>query len=186
MSSATAAIHEGWIASISPEQASGVLADAYRSQLDKLGHVTALTQIGSLYPEIVATRLRLYEVAESAPSRIPAWARRAIALLTSVLNGCKFCTVGHTRGLIEAGHAELADAIRLSPDTASSGDAAVDALLTYTRRLVQHPGEIAEADIQALRDAGWSDLDILDVNNLSAYYSYINRVATGLGLTREA
>ena len=40
--------------------------------------------------------------------------------------------------------------------------------------------------MQALRDAGWSDLDILDVNNLSAYYCYINRVATGLGLTREA
>jgi uncharacterized protein YciW len=40
--------------------------------------------------------------------------------------------------------------------------------------------------VAALRDAGWSDLDILDINNISAYYCYINRVAAGLGLQGEA
>jgi uncharacterized peroxidase-related enzyme len=186
VSAAAAELHEGWITSIGPEQASGTLAEAYQMQQDELGRITALTQIGSLYPELVLTRLRLYEVAEGAPSAIPGWARRAVALLTSALNGCKFCTVGHTQGLSEAGYAPLAEAIKLRPDTASSGDPAVDALLTYVRKLVRRPGEIAEQDIGSLRAAGWSDMDILDVNNLSAYYSYINRVATGLGLTREA
>ncbi len=38
----------------------------------------------------------------------------------------------------------------------------------------------------ALRAAGFSDLDILDINNITAYYCYINRVAAGLGLQREA
>jgi uncharacterized peroxidase-related enzyme len=181
-----AAIHEGWIASIALEDATGELAAAYQVQLAKIGHVTALTQIGSLYPQIVAERLRLYEIAESAPSSIPDWGRRAVALLTSVLNGCQFCTVGHTARLNDAGRSELAEQIKLNPDTAASGDASIDALLIYVRKLVRTPGEVAEADIRALRTAGWSDLDIVDVNNLSAYYSYINRVATGLGLTREA
>ena len=40
--------------------------------------------------------------------------------------------------------------------------------------------------LTALRDAGWNDLDILDVNNIAAYYCYINRVAHGLGLQGEA
>jgi uncharacterized peroxidase-related enzyme len=181
-----AAIHEGWIASIAPRDATGELADAYALQMEKLGHVTALTQIGSLYPEIVAQRLRLYEVAESAPSTIPDWARRTVALLTSALNGCRFCTVGHTQRLTDAGYAEIAEQIKRHPDTVSTGDPSVDALLSYVRKLVRTPGEITEDDITTLRAAGWSDLDILDVNNLSAYYSYINRVATGLGLTREA
>ncbi len=181
-----AAIREGWIASIAPEDATGELADAYQVQLDKIGHVTALTQLGSLYPQIVAERLRLYELVESAPSAIPDWGRRAAALLTSVLNGCKFCTVGHTERLSATGHADLAEQIKLNPDTVSSGDASVNALLVYVRKLVRTPGQVSEADIDALRTVGWSDLDILDVNNLSAYYSYINRVATGLGLTREA
>lgn len=181
-----AAIHEGWIASIAPDDATGELAEAYQTQLDKIGHVTALTQIGSLYPQIVAERLRLYEIAESAPSEIPGWARRAIALLTSVLNGCKFCTVGHTERLADQGYADLAERIKREPDIVSCGDGAVDVLLDYTRKLVRTPGEISERDIEALRRAGWSDLAILDANNLSAYYSYVNRVATGLGLTREA
>ena len=33
--------------------------------------------------------------------------------------------------------------------------------------------------------AGASDLDILDLNNIVAYYCYINRVANGLGLLSE-
>lgn len=177
---------EGWIASVPPEAAVGALAQAYQSQLEKLGRVTELTQIGSLYPDLVATRLRLYQVVEDAPSAIPSWARRAVALLTSVLNGCKFCTVGHTQGLVDAGRGALAEDLKRNPETASARDAAVDALLGYTRKLVRTPGEIVEEDVEALRGAGWSDLDILDANNVAAYYCYINRVATGLGLTREA
>lgn len=177
---------EGWIASVSPHDASGLLAEAYKRQHDAIGRVTELTQIGSLYPELVDIRLRLYAVAEAAPSAIPAWARRAVALLTSVLNGCRFCTVGHTQGLIDAGRAELAVRIKADPHAASPGEPRVDALLRYTRALVLQPGAVSQADVAALRDAGWSDLDILDVNNLCAYYCYINRVATGLGLTREA
>jgi uncharacterized protein YciW len=47
---------------------------------------------------------------------------------------------------------------------------------------VREPGLLAAGDVAELRSYGWTDLDILDVNNLSAYYSYINRVASGLGL----
>ncbi|WP_053226385.1 peroxidase-related enzyme [Solirubrobacter soli] len=174
-----------WITTVAPEDATGALAEAYEVQHDKLGFVTELTQLGSLYPDLVERRLRLYDVVESAPSGVPPWARRAVALLTSVLNGCRFCTVGHTTKLEEAGRGELAAAIKAEPETASAGDPAVDALLDYTRKLVRRPGEIVEADVDALRGAGWSDLDILDVNDIAAYYSYINRVATGLGLLHE-
>ncbi len=175
-----------WIATVSPDEATGTLAGAYETQRQKLGHVTELTQVGSLYPDLVATRLRLYEVVDAAPSAVPSWARRAVALLTSVLNHCRFCTVGHTEKLGAEGHGDLADAIKADPATASSGVAEVDALLVYTRVLVQTPGAVTEDHIEALRTAGWDDLAILDVNNIAAYYCYINRVATGLGLTREA
>jgi len=173
---------EPWITTIPPESATGALGEAYESQLAKLGRVTELTQLGSLYPDLVATRLRLYAVVNDTPSGIPDWARRAIALVTSVLNGCLFCTAGHTQGLRDDGRGELADAIVADPGAAATGDDAVDALLAYTRLLVRRPGEVTAEDIARLRDQGWSDMDILDVNNLSAYYCYINRVASGLGL----
>ena len=34
-----------------------------------------------------------------------------------------------------------------------------------------------------LRSVGLGDLELLDLNNVVAYYNYINRVANGLGLT---
>jgi uncharacterized peroxidase-related enzyme len=174
-----------WIETIAPDDATGPLADAYTTQRAKLGFVTELTQLGSLYPDLVAERLRLYEVVESAPSSVPAWGRRAVALLTSVLNRCQFCTVGHTQKLEEAGRGALAEAIKRDPLTAEAGDPAVEQLLAYTRKLVLRPADIGEADVAALREAGWDDLAILDVNDIAAYYSYINRVATGLGLLHE-
>ena len=171
-----------WIATIPADQATGPLRDAYASQEAKLGHVTELTQLGSLYPELVATRLRMYSVVEATPSTIPDWARRAVALVTSALNQCLFCTSGHSQRLRDGGRGDLADAILADPESTLTGDAAVDALLIYARLLVRRPGDVTPEDIAALRDEGWSDLDILDVNNIAAYYCYINRVANGLGL----
>jgi uncharacterized peroxidase-related enzyme len=171
-----------WIKTIPPTDATGELAEAYASQIDKIGHVTELTQLGSLDPALVAQRLRLYEVVEGVPSSIPDWGRRAVALTTSILNGCLFCTAGHTGKLRDGGRGALADAIHADPGSATTGDPRVDALLVYARLLVRDPGAASEADVAALRAAGWDDLAILDVNNIAAYYSYINRVASGLGL----
>jgi uncharacterized peroxidase-related enzyme len=176
----------GWIDSVPPEHATGSLAEAYRSQFEKIGRVTELTQIGSLYPDLVATRLRLYAVVDATPSDVPDHVRRAVALLTSVLNGCLFCTAGHIEKLTEAGHGELAQAIKADPDGVMTGDAKADAAIRYAHKLVTHPQNIIKQDVTALRAAGWSDLDILDINNISAYYCYINRVAAGLGLHGEA
>lgn len=177
---------EGWIRTIAPQDATGLLAEAYGRQIAAIGDVTALTRSGSLYPELVDQRLRLYAVVDATPSRIPDTVRRGLALLTSVLNGCLFCTVGHVEKLTESGHADLAEAIRTAPETFRAGDERHDALYDYARVLVRTPGAVRHEHVERLRSAGWDDLDILDANNLVAYYGYINRVASGLGLQREA
>lgn len=177
---------EGWIRTIAPEHATGLLAEAYQRQIDAIGDVTALTRSGSLYPELVDIRLRLYAVVDATPTRVPDHVRRAAALLTSVINGCLFCTVGHTKKLVDAGHAELAQAVRDDPDGFRTGDEAHDSIYDYARVLVRTPALVRAEHVERLRAAGWGDGDILDVNNLVAYYGYINRVAAGLGLQREA
>jgi alkylhydroperoxidase family enzyme len=39
-----------------------------------------------------------------------------------------------------------------------------------------------ESDLAPMRLAGLSDADILDVNLVTAYFAYVNRVADGLGV----
>jgi uncharacterized peroxidase-related enzyme len=173
----------GWIATVAPEDATGILAEAYAHQRAKMGRVTGITRLGSLYPELVAERLRFYDVIEATPSAIPDWAKRAVILIVSSLNGCHFCMASNTEKLAAQGKGDLADAISADPTGASADDPAIDALFAYARVLTRHPAGVAEADVIALREAGWNDLDILDVNNLVAYYAYINRVTAGLGLT---
>jgi uncharacterized protein YciW len=48
------------------------------------------------------------------------------------------------------------------------------------------PGAMTRADIEELRGAGFTDIEILDANNRTAHLSYTNRVANGLGLLTEA
>ena len=44
---------------------------------------------------------------------------------------------------------------------------------------------MVEADIIALREAGFSDSAILDINQVTGYYAYVNRLADGLGVELE-
>jgi uncharacterized peroxidase-related enzyme len=59
------------------------------------------------------------------------------------------------------------------------------ALCRYALALTVRPWTIRRADVEALRAAGLSDRDIVDANQVVAYYNYVNRVADGLGVELE-
>lgn len=58
-------------------------------------------------------------------------------------------------------------------------------MLDYAHKLTLTPWEMAEADVQNLRTHGFSDRAILDINQVTAYYAYVNRIADGLGVPLE-
>lgn len=60
------------------------------------------------------------------------------------------------------------------------------AMLEYAVKLTLEPWRMAEADVAALRDVGFSDTDILDINQITGYYAFVNRLADGLGVALEA
>ncbi len=59
------------------------------------------------------------------------------------------------------------------------------AMLAYAEKLTLRPWEMAEEDVVALRTAGFSDAAILDINQVTGYYAYVNRLADGLGVELE-
>ena len=58
-------------------------------------------------------------------------------------------------------------------------------MLAYAVKLTQAPGEMTESDVETLRTVGFSDRDILDIAEVTAYYAYANRIADGLGVDTE-
>ena len=59
-------------------------------------------------------------------------------------------------------------------------------MLDYAVKLSLEPWNMEEADIQELRDAGFSNAGILDIAQVISYYAYVNRLADGLGVELEA
>jgi uncharacterized peroxidase-related enzyme len=59
------------------------------------------------------------------------------------------------------------------------------AMLDYAYKLTLTPWDMVEADVQTLRDHGFSDRAILDINQITGYYAYVNRLADGLGVPLE-
>jgi len=60
------------------------------------------------------------------------------------------------------------------------------AMLDYAAKLTLTPGEMVEGDLAPMRAEGLTDRDILDVNQVTAYFAYVNRVADGLGVETDA
>lgn len=58
-------------------------------------------------------------------------------------------------------------------------------MLTYAEKLTLTPGSMVRDDVEALKDAGFSEHEILDINQIVGYFAYVNRLADGLGVPLE-
>lgn len=60
------------------------------------------------------------------------------------------------------------------------------ALCNYAAKLAGPPHRVGAADLKPLRDIGLDDAAITDLVQVVAYFSYINRIAEGLGVDLES
>jgi uncharacterized peroxidase-related enzyme len=59
------------------------------------------------------------------------------------------------------------------------------AMLDYAVKLTLTPWKMAETDVQKLREEGFTDVAILDINQITGYFNFVNRLADGLGVELE-
>lgn len=58
-------------------------------------------------------------------------------------------------------------------------------MLSYARNLTVDPSSVGETDAVRLRQEGFSDRAILEINLATAYMNFVNRVAEGLCVELE-
>ena len=75
--------------------------------------------------------------------------------------------------------------VLVSEDPTPALDARLAALLGYARKLTREPASCRREDVDALRAAGASDVEIHATVQVAAYFNYINRLADALGVEAE-
>jgi uncharacterized peroxidase-related enzyme len=55
-------------------------------------------------------------------------------------------------------------------------------MLDYVVKLTRSPAQVSADDVERLRQVGFDDRAILQINLIASWFNYINRVADGLGV----
>ena len=58
--------------------------------------------------------------------------------------------------------------------------------MEFAESLTVSPSSVSQTNVDALRDAGWTDEDVIDIVHITALYAYQVRVAEGLGIEIES
>ena len=170
-----------WTAIIGPEEAQGELKELYDA-LEARG-VTLTAEFLGVYtqePGILRWLTAGLKPGYGATA-IETALTQMIATVVSIVNGCGNCTAIHGALMRRTlGDDALADQI-MEDYTQASLDPAVRAALDYAVKLTREPRRVAEADVERLREAGYTDQQIVDVAHVAAWFNYVNRIALGLG-----
>lgn len=177
-----------WIDTVAEEDAEGRLATLYRRIRGPGGEIDNIMAVHSLRPHTMEGHLALYKATlHHARNRIPRTFLEVLGVQVSLRNACSYCVEHHVAGLRRLlRDDDRAAAIRAAleadaPERAFDGRELV--ALRYARTLTRDPAAVREADVQALRTAGYDDGEILEINQVCAYFAYANRTVLGLGVS---
>lgn len=103
--------------------------------------------------------------------------REMIVVATSGLNQCLYCVVAHGAILrIREKNPLIADQVATNYRSADITPRQ-KAMLDFAAKLSLRPYEVSDADIEALRQCGFSEEDIWDIGAITALFSLSNRMA---------
>lgn len=132
-------------------------------------------------PESLNVRSPLFNTVMYGEGGLDRAAREIGAIGASVVNRCIYCAAVHAKRHAElSGSTEATDAI-FAAGTAAKLAPRDQALFDFSVKLAETPPTVGEADIAALRAAGLSDLEIVDLALASAMFGWANRLMHILG-----
>ncbi len=179
-----------WIKTVPYEAASGRLKQLYDRVKGPGDNVDNIMMSHSLRPHTMEGHMTLYKyVLHHSANTVPKWFLEAIGTYVSRINGCDYCVEHHFEGMRRIlGDDARAAAIRAALDGGEFGavfDARETSALRYAEALTLRPTSVTEAMIDDMRGAGFDDGEILEINQVTAYFAYANRTILGLGSTTE-
>jgi uncharacterized peroxidase-related enzyme len=149
--------------------------------LEKLGFVPNVLRVFALRPQHLLKWWDYYDELLRGESGLTKTQREMIAVVVSSTNRCHYCIVSHSAALRKlTKDPALSDQIA-SDYTAADLEPRERAMLDFAVKLTKSSADMTDADVDALREAGWTDEDIFDIAQVAAMFNFTNRLASGLG-----
>lgn len=131
------------------------LLDAIQSQL---GMVPNFLKVFANSPDALKAFLGLHGIANAGS--LDPQTRERIALALAQQNSCEYCLAAHSAIGRKAG---LNNAEIEANRAGTSQDATAAVAVKFARSLVEHTGEVTTAELLEMRNAGYSEADIVEV-----------------------
>ena len=180
-----------WIDTIAYEKADAKLKALYDRVKGPNNNVDNIMMMHSLRPHTMEGHMAIYKyVLHHRDNTIEKWFLETLGVWVSTLNKCEYCVEHHFAGLKRLlNDDKKATQIRSAIDTNKIEEAPLEncqkTAMEYARKLTHNPGSIREESIEKLRADGYTDGEILEINQVCAYFSYANRTVLGLGCSAK-
>lgn len=172
---------ESWLEVLNPETAT-----PEQQHVLEVSHPKAKTMdfylVLARQPQVLLERSQAFNAIMYAPGGLSRAEREVAATAVSRSNRCVYCASVHAQRFEQLAKrndvmAQLFD----EPDTAGT-NARERAIIQASLALTRAPGSFGKQNLQPLRDAGLSDLEILDMLHSAALFGWANRLMLNLGV----
>jgi len=166
-----------------PESVTGYAAEAYRRDLEDDGFVFSHTRAMAVNPEAL---LAFEQLVHAIVPSIGVRTYELVTLAAAEALKSPHCLLAHGRKALRAGalDEDQLEAVVRDPEAADLSDADL-AAMRYARRLSSAADSMTDADTQELRDAGYSDRQIVDITLAAAARNYFSRALQALAVPVE-
>jgi uncharacterized peroxidase-related enzyme len=178
-----------WIKIIKYDEATNKLKRLYDKIKGPNNYIDNIMLVHSLRPNTLEGHMTLYKnTLHHANNTLPKWFLEAIGVYVSMLNQCDYCVRHHFTGMAKGVTKDQADQIKYALETGRPEQyfkAKELSMMRYASALTLTPGRMAKKWVTELHGAGLTDGEILEVNQVVAYFCYANRTVLGLGVNND-
>jgi len=179
-----------FINTIAYQNANKNLKRIYDKVKGKDGEIDNILKVHSLRPHTLTGHMSLYKnVLHNSNNIVPKWYLECVGVYVSMLNQCEYCVNHHFEGMKKlVDNVDKSKQIKQSLQSNLSADVFSEKEiigLNYAKELTLNPSAITESTIKRLKSSRYTDGEILEINQVTAYFNYANRTVLGLGVNLD-
>ena len=171
---------------VEEREASGPIGEVYAAWMaDNPGRtaIPGILKALSLRPELFTGMDEVSDVIHFRDGHLDLRTKEMMATYVSALNRCAYCTESHAAFLrTEDPNPDLYGALGRADIEAAPLTPAERGLLDFAALITQHSHRTTDADVEGLRELGWTDPQIAEAVYIAALFAFFNRVANAFGL----